>query len=483
MHIFMKDVRHLWPGILVVLTFTAAFAYAGAVSPGAFGQLPDPYPTLTALTLPLGWAYLIAAVIHQEALPGHHQYWLTRPYSWKSLLVAKALFIVSFINVPKLLADFVILEGQGFQAASYWSGFIASQLLFTAVWLLPYSALAAVTSNLRQFVLAVLIVWVLLILPSLFLARPSDLLSRGFWFGAVWMQNFMIIGIFLTASLVILLWQYSRRRTALSRVIALCAMILVLAVPNLISMRALMAAQMRLSKSRMDVPAIQAVLDSTRKEPKTKQTGRRPGYEGTIAIGIPLQISGLPAGTSMFFDDVKVEIEEPDGEVSVATGTIEQEVDGVWERLFVRPDVFQRLKEEQVTLRHSAYLSLLGDPRTTQIEPGERGTVVPDLGICRFVRQGSDYTIVCFTPFRRSPVFASTSIPDFGYGDDPEPASYSPFPAEPGISPLVTSARVNGATEFQGSLMPRVVTKSAFAHIRHDFEIRGLRLEDCALRD
>ena len=452
------------------------------------------YPTFASLALGFGWWYLIAVVIHQEVLPGHQQYWLTRPYSWKSLLAAKALFIVSFINLPKLLADFVILEGQGFQAASYWTSFIASQLLFTAVWLLPYAALAAVTRNLRQFFLAVLIGWILLTLPSFFLDSSSYLLFRGIWFGAAWMQHFVIIAIVLTASLVILLWQYSQRRTAMSRLIAICALILVLGIPQLISMRALMAVQMRLSGSRMDVSPIQIVLDPARKEPKTRVTGRRPGYEGTIAIDIPLQITELPAGTSIISDSVKVEIVEPDGRVSEARGTIQQESDGAWERLFIRPDVFQRLKEERLTMRHSAYLSLLGDTRTTQIEPGERGTVVPDLGICRFVTQddgqGHDYSITCFTPFRRSPVFAATQVSQLGYSPldraggrddrDLQPGSYSPYPAEGGISPLVTSARENGSISGGATPMARVVTKSVLAHIRHDFETSGVRLRDYA---
>src|SRR5256885_7885270 len=54
--------------------------------------------TLVMILLPLAWWTLIARVIHDEVLPGDNQFWITRPYSWKSLLGAKALFILAFIR-------------------------------------------------------------------------------------------------------------------------------------------------------------------------------------------------------------------------------------------------------------------------------------------------------------------------------------------------------------------------------------------------
>ena len=52
---------------------------------------------------------LIVAVIHEERLIGHEQYWLTRPYTWKNLVAAKALFPVVFVSLPLFVCQYIIL--------------------------------------------------------------------------------------------------------------------------------------------------------------------------------------------------------------------------------------------------------------------------------------------------------------------------------------------------------------------------------------
>src|SRR5579872_589291 len=117
LHIFKKDVRHLWFEITLALSVVVGFAFTGArqalwlIVPGTNRIAAW---TLVMFLLPLAWWMLIARVIHDEALPGDCQFWITRPYSWKSLLGAKALFILTFISLPMLLADGVIVHAYGF---------------------------------------------------------------------------------------------------------------------------------------------------------------------------------------------------------------------------------------------------------------------------------------------------------------------------------------------------------------------------------
>jgi len=482
-HIFRKDVRHLWPAILAVMTLTGLFAYVGALSLPLMqnSSTLDRYNSLIQFVLLLGWWYLIAAVIHEEVLPGHQQFWLTRPYSWKSLLAAKGLFILAFVNVPKLLADCVILQVHGFHAASYWPGLIASQVLFTAVWLLPYAALAAITRNLRQFSLAVLMVWVVLIfLPLFFTSHPSRFaLYSGHSFGATWIHYFIIIAILLIASLLVLLCQYSQRRTVTSRMMALSAILLVFGISQLISVHALMTLQTRLSKSLVDASPIQIGMDPTRKRLRTVGTG---SPQGTIQIDIPVQVTGLAEGTDLYSDSLTAEIEGPDGKTFQAPGTIVHEDDGFWQRIYVDQAVFQQLREERVTLRTSTYLTLLGDRSTTQIESQGKGTEVPGLGICRFSQHGESFMLVCFAPFRRSSLFAKTF---FSHMEEShpyvEPGSYSPYPAEAGINPLVVSVRSSGSSS--ATLKPTIVTQASLTHSRHDYLVRELCLGDYAISE
>ncbi len=91
LHILKKDIRHLRLEVSLVLVLTAAFAWTEMVSRN---------PIWVRALLAIAAVYLIARLIQAEAIPGHNQFWISRPYRWKSLLGAKLLFIVLFINLP-----------------------------------------------------------------------------------------------------------------------------------------------------------------------------------------------------------------------------------------------------------------------------------------------------------------------------------------------------------------------------------------------
>jgi hypothetical protein len=111
LHIFAKDCRHFWPEILISVALVGALVWiypstwlskSGlyAVAGGAF--LPSMLEAgvlavLLTVLVPVSWWLLIARVIHAEALVGDRQFWVTRPYEWKKLLGAKALFLAVFL--------------------------------------------------------------------------------------------------------------------------------------------------------------------------------------------------------------------------------------------------------------------------------------------------------------------------------------------------------------------------------------------------
>jgi hypothetical protein len=437
------------------------------------GQGLDPFSSLTKLVLLLGWWYLIAAAVHEEVLPGDHQFWLTRPYSWKSLVAARALFILIFINLPKVVADCVILESLGFDTASYWPNLIASQVLFIALWLLPFAALAALTANLRQFILVVFLLWLGMFLV---IEMRTLVFDWGSPFGGGWMPQLIVVAIVLLASFLILLWQYSQRRTAVASMMVIVTIVLVLGIPHLLPIRKLIALEMRLARPAAAASSIRIELDSNREEPTWRSS--ESGDPGTIQLDIPLQVIALAEGTELFASNVAVEIAGREGKVSRAKGRIVQHHDGYWERIHVDSDFLEQVKEEQVDLRTSAYFAVLGDPRTTYVEPGKKGTIVPGFGLCRFVQdRGGQFAMACYTPFRRPQLFARTLISDRDDAfDNLQPGSYSPFPAEVGIGPMVVAVRGNGSTSAK--LRPRIITEVLLSHSRNEFEIRGIRLDD-----
>jgi hypothetical protein len=79
LHIFKKDVRHLWFEIAVVIFVVAAFTFTAA---RRAHWLADPATnrigawSLVMILLPLAWWALIARAIHGEVLPGDNQFWI-----------------------------------------------------------------------------------------------------------------------------------------------------------------------------------------------------------------------------------------------------------------------------------------------------------------------------------------------------------------------------------------------------------------------
>src|SRR5215467_662232 len=226
LHIFKKDVRHLRFEIAVTIIVAAAFAFTGA---RRALWLVDPATNRTAawtmvlILLPLVWWTLIARVIHDEALTGDRQFWITRPYSWKSLLGAKALFILAFINLPLLLADGVILRAYGLHPlGTELPGLLWSQVLLAIVFVLPIAALSALTAGFVQLIFAMLTPCVIALVVAII---APEVVLGGFWNGTDWVRTYCLFLVIGAAGPAILVWQYSTRRTTPARLLAVAAAI------------------------------------------------------------------------------------------------------------------------------------------------------------------------------------------------------------------------------------------------------------------
>ena len=124
--------------------------------------------------LPIAGWVLIARLIHAEALPGTRQFWLTRPYSRGSLLAAKMLFLLIFINLPKLVADAMIVHRFRYSLSAALPGLLWSQVLLFGLFVLPLAALAALTSSTAQLVFSTLFLVLVLIFGSGFAFGPMN---------------------------------------------------------------------------------------------------------------------------------------------------------------------------------------------------------------------------------------------------------------------------------------------------------------------
>jgi hypothetical protein len=221
LHIFRKDVRRFAYEIGVLVALTALWAWSHSTD---FGNLPHTmrFADIANVLLPLSWWYVISQLIHEEPLTGDRQFWITRPYSRVSLVTAKALFVLCFINLPLLLGGFAILGVAGYQPLRYLPNFVWMQLTFTAAVLLLPAALASLTRTLVQFVLTALgLIAGFQMLGLIFASVAPTYQSRGL----AWTDGIRMLLLACVPALVVILLQFRNRNRFITAGVALVLVI------------------------------------------------------------------------------------------------------------------------------------------------------------------------------------------------------------------------------------------------------------------
>jgi hypothetical protein len=117
LHIFKKDARRHWPEIVISLALLALFT-RHELHPWQNSREVDSlslfffsfWGRYLTPALVLFWAFLIIRVIQGESLVGDRQWWVTKPYEWRSLFLAKVLFFFVFICVPLFHVQLFLLH-------------------------------------------------------------------------------------------------------------------------------------------------------------------------------------------------------------------------------------------------------------------------------------------------------------------------------------------------------------------------------------
>jgi hypothetical protein len=493
LHIFKKDVLHFRFEIAAAIFVVAALTF---IEVRHALSLADPRTnrtaafTLITILLPLAWWTLIARVIHDEALPGNRQFWITRPYSWRNLLGAKVLFILAFINLPMLVADMAVVRAYGFSLGAELPGLLWSQVLLTIVFLLPIIALSALTTGFVQ--LTYVILGPCAVGLALAIAAPRffliDLAGRQEWVESYF--AFLVIG---AAALAILFRQYSRRGSTAARSIAVAAAMLVVVGIPLIPRTSAFTVQSWLSKENVDVSSVHAVPDFGRKLYSasdnmwmTTRTFRQ--GDGTVGVLILYQILGLPSNTTAKVEGFSVGFQAPDGSTSrvdeYSWGNVGDSDNENFLQTGLDPAFSKKVKDGPLKVRVSVYLTIFGDRQTTRVPFGDGSVPVPRVGVCspRENTNGRGYSLICSSAFRSPSALVSFHYNQSSSGialevRSPAPVlvnSYSPFPADLRISPITQ--------EFAFSTAPWQVdqgfidTMEPLAHVRLDFDVTNLRV-------
>ena len=295
LNILRKDIRALWIEILLVLAATIAFIWTGRPE-----RLPADmyaYSILPHLDYSMGEllqflrCLLIARLVHQEPLIGDRRFWITRPYSWRSLLAAKALFLLLFAVAPGACADCALLGFAGFSPMSFVPQLLAHQALLAALLIVPFFAIAAVTRNLWQFAassICLFVLWFLVIRP-----QPE---------AATWFRLPGILVVISAAALTVIWLQYARRRTAAARIVMIGAVAAVAGISMMPLPDALVSLRYAADRTGVALAFDTAPFEIAEDFPP--------------ALEIPLKIAGLPEGVEFQLDGTRVRMEAPGGKTA-----------------------------------------------------------------------------------------------------------------------------------------------------------------------
>lgn len=310
LHIFKKDARHLWAEIVISFALTIAFvrfSFRGVSSLNLTGSTYLPVlAALLAALVPVSWWILCARLIHDESLVGENQFWITRPYQWEKLLAAKGLFLVTFLYLPILIAQTILLAAAGFHPAAWLPGLFYNLVLLTGVLVLPIAVIATVTSNFARLVLTLLgaVVYLGLIIWALTFVHPPD--PAGF---SSPYEGKLTFALFFFVCLLVIVLQYATRHIWRSRWILLGLPFLVAAcsvawpIPTVVR-------HLYPPLAASEQPPAQLAFDP---DPE-RQSSVNPSHQRSrVDLYIPLTVSGISSDGLVNNQAIQVSVEAPNG--------------------------------------------------------------------------------------------------------------------------------------------------------------------------
>lgn len=438
-HIFKKDWKLLWPFFLAV----AAVQFMPAairVKLGLFGEDPALEYALipTAAFAFFGVAFLAAAIVHQDSIPGVRQDWLIRPVRRGDLLMAKLLFVLVLVEGAAIAAATFEVLASGFSLRESLAAAFFQNLFLISTVTLPAVALASATRTTMECVIGAIVTYLggVLLLIAFTTAGGGNENFTSIGTGAAWITQSAGLIVILLGTCFVLGMQYIYRTTGMARGSVAVSCVLYVTVLAFLPWKALFAFQQRLSSQPGAAHSMTLSFDAARgkyHQPSgitlsDQELWDRLHKAGSPAeLFLPLSISGLP-------DDSILKADKSELRLISSNGTIVYR--GVGEKLEVRQEgtsnrqssayqefdipeaIYSRLKSQTLRVEIGYSLTLFrldtafgipalgGDLRSAKLGWCETQMNASETAVeLRCMQPGSGPT--CFTAFLENP---STSV-------------------------------------------------------------------------
>jgi hypothetical protein len=307
--IVRKDWRQLW----ALVTIVAMAQGVNAALWFSLGQFNEPrglviVANVFSIAMWLGMAALIAAVVHEDRLPGVSQDWLIRPIPRGDLLCAKLVFVAMAVHGPMLLADVAHGIAAGFPVRDSLGAALSRTVSVLLAFDLPVLALAAITSTLVQVAAGMLSICLMVMggvaigvlirggAPPAFAASGIQWMTPTFW---------SMLAVLATAVTVPL--QYFRRATTRARRVVGVAVLLA-PMLSLSTWASAFSVQRWLSPNPALAEPIAIAFD-----PGLGRSAGEPDPTSASAVRLPLRVSGLARESMVVNDRADVRLVGIDG--------------------------------------------------------------------------------------------------------------------------------------------------------------------------
>jgi hypothetical protein len=420
LHIFRKDGRRHWLEILISL-FLLGYYVHSVLRPLAqnpmylntvrFGWIKE----FAAPALVIFWFFLILRIVHGETLIGDRQWWVTKPYVWWKLLLAKCLFVFAVFSVPLFFSQLYLLYANGFPLLPNLWGILRLQLGLAFFLFLTAFLLASLTRNLVQAVLTVVVVIAGASIAIRLLAGSS---SSTMSVGSL-VPDYLQILFILLSCVGVLLWQFAFRKTWAARSALIASIAILALMARLPQKDGYIENEFPLASADHPPARIEANLHNP--DSSSRSTKYYSEVLPTVFLQIPLKISGVAPQGVVLFRGLKLSLVAAGGETWA----------GEWQTAFAHAwteDEFLSLsygmprkefeKWENIPVKVHIELAVARyfetDPR--ELALSEVPFRDPRLGTCRI--NSSDFSALqCLRPFHATGFAATFDSMKFPCGD------------------------------------------------------------------
>jgi hypothetical protein len=427
-HILKKDISLLWPlAALVAALHLCAAIPRHLLDLGNRSMQLALIADLMAMASLLGVVVVVVVAMHQDAVPGVRQDWLTRPIRRGDLILAKVCFVVLMVQGPLWLVDVGAALTDGF---SFPGACVAASGRSLAVFCevaLPAMLVGVITrSFIEAFVVAAVGLVIYMLCFQVILAMLLGVRATVATSGMGWMFDATFYTTAVVGAAIVLCVQFFGRRTSLSRWLVGAGGAATIACA-FIPWHFAFALQQALSP---EPTAAQSVALSFDPQLGRYQLPRGAAPNVTAALYVPLRATGVPEGASVLMDYADVRITGLDGTV-LYRGRSSISIDGLgsildaqfeirpgqqsdhqpplYQRLYLPPAVIAKLGNRPVKIAIDYSLTLFKPRGIFSVPAVGAHEVLQGMGRCatQIDPEGDDVQIGCLSTSRQPSCFTA----------------------------------------------------------------------------